>query len=143
MKFKHFILLITLISWPLIFIILFFTFARSMPFGEAIVFSIFLSGFPFFISISLIYNIYRLTKRDPYSGYGHYSLSDEFQIYFPKFKQEFNDLEELQKVIKEKREELVSLNNVHFKSYIVDIMRKDLKSELKYLKRKLIGFRNE
>jgi len=143
MKFIHFILLITLISWPLIFIILFFTFARSMPFGEAIVFSIFLSGFPFFISISLIYNTYRITMHDPYSGYGHYSLSDEVRIYFPKFKQEFNDLEELQKVIKEKREELVSLNNVHFKSYIVDIMRKDLKGEIKYLKGQLTKFRNE
>ena len=81
--------------------------------------------------------------HDPYSGYGHYSLSDEVRIYFPKFKQEFNDLEELQKVIKEKREELVSLNNVHFKSYIVDIMRKDLKGEIKYLKGQLTKFRNE
>ena len=79
----------------------------------------------------------------PYSGYGHYSLGDEFRIFFPKFKQEFKDLREIQKSIKEKREELISLNNVHFKSYIVDIMRKDLKGEIKYLKGQLTKFRNE
>jgi hypothetical protein len=81
--------------------------------------------------------------HEPYSEYGYYSLSDEIRIYFPKFKLDFKDIEELLKIFKEKREELVSLKNVHFKSYIVDIMRKDLKSEIKYLKRKLIKFRNE
>ncbi len=130
MKLINFAGLMLLSSGLLIFITLFFTFIRSRPFNEAILLSVFISIVPFFISGFLI-EIY-------YGWSGLYrDIIDDAQIYFPRFKHEFKDVKEIQKILKEKREELGSLNNVHFKSYIVDIMRKDLKCEIKYLKRQL------
>jgi hypothetical protein len=136
MKLINFAGLMLLSSGPLIFITLFVTFIRSSPFNEAILLSVFISIVPFFISGFLI---------EIYYGMGglYRDIIDDAQIYFPRFKHEFKVVKEIQKILKEKREELGSLNNVHFKSYIVDIMRKDLKGEIKYLKRQLTKLRNE
>ncbi|MFX1242410.1 MAG: hypothetical protein ACFFA7_14270 [Promethearchaeota archaeon] len=128
MRKVDFVILLSLISWPIISFLFFILIIRSNNFHISIVISISFGAFPFILAICLFYNYYRHFNRE--EGY----RDTKIQIIIP----EFSNIKDLLNEIKEKQSELDTLKKHRFKSFIVDIQKKSLKKELKLLKKMLL-----
>ncbi|MFW9969378.1 MAG: hypothetical protein ACFFDF_04195 [Candidatus Odinarchaeota archaeon] len=128
MKIVNLAFLLSLISWPIICILIFFLFIRSSSFLIPIVCSVGFGGFPSILAICLVYPFY---FRQYIAGKYRNTKID---IIIP----EFSNVNEVMNEINEKQSELISLKRYPFQSFIVDIQKKNLKKEIKLLKKQLL-----
>lgn len=128
MRKVDFVILLSLISWPIVSPLLFFLIIRSNPFYISIVISIGFGAFPLILAICLFYNYYRHYYRE--EGY----RDTKIELIIP----DFSNIKDLLNEIKVKQSELDTLEKYRFKSFIVDIQKKSLKKELKLLKKMLL-----